>query len=384
MNYNRPVKNDSTMLVMSMCAVVFLLFSFLWLYAFQADYMYVLQHTLSAGRTQYSRLPGALLITAALWLLQLVVYGITRLRKKSHALTWFPSMLVLAVLSSSKATVDGDIHLGLWWWLLPLLLVLWVLILLVARTIQPYEEQVPSGLFSRCMWVNMFTMALLMIGVAVCANTHAVTHYRAHAEVALLHGDADEALRVGERSLETDSSLTMVRMYALSRQHQLGERLFEYALTPTSDAMLPTTRQVHLMIYPVDSIYRHLGAIPRQEMRPMDYLRLITRHHQAKAPVADYLICGYLLDRNLDAFARQLQQTYSINDSLPRYYREALVLYNHRSNNPLIEYRDEVLDVDFADYQKMKATYQMASERRGRVMEHYANSYWYYYDFVGH
>jgi len=30
----------------------------------------------------------------------------------------------------------------------------------------------------------------------------------------------------------------MVRMYALSRQHQLGERLFEYALTPTGDDFL--------------------------------------------------------------------------------------------------------------------------------------------------
>lgn len=382
-NYNRATRNESTVAVKVMCALVFVVFSFLWLYFFQSDVMYVTQHALSGGQTRYDRLWGAVLITLVLALLQVGIYSLTRLSKRAHALTWFPSMLLLAVLTSAGPDVDLHFTFGPWLWLFPLLIVLWGGSVWMAGNVESYDSSTDSGLFSRRMWINLLTMALMACGVASCSNTNAVFHFRAHAEVALLRGDAKEALRVGQRSLETDGHLMMVRMYALSRQGLLGERLFDYPLVPSSDMMLPMTpAATRLLIYPADSLYRHLGAIPRPGMTPMDYLHAIFRTGQAKPAAVDYLLCGYLIDRDLDSFASEISCYYTVNDSLPRYYREALVLYTHQRNKPVLVYHDPVLDVDYQDLRKLEAEYPSENERKGKVMEKYANSYWYYYDYV--
>lgn len=381
MNYNHTHKNDSSATTIVACAVVFLAFCFLWLYCFQADVMYLTQHVLSDGQTQYHRLWGAVLITALLQLLQLGLFSVLRLRRRTHALTYFPSMLFLAVLSSANADIDLHFSLGHWYWLVPLLLLLWGGVVGLAKYVQHYEQQAAPGFFSRRTWINLFTMMLMMCGVGLSANTNAVFHFRTHAEVAMLQGDFDEALRVGNRSLETDGSLMMLRMYALSRKGQLPERLFAYPLVPTSDDMLPTADAVRLQVYPSDSLYRHLGAIPRRPMRPMEYLHTILRSHQAKPAATDYLLCGYLIDRDLDTFARELVRRYTVNDSLPRYYREALVLYTHQRSQPHIVYHDPVLDVDYKDFRALSASCTDANERRGKLLEHYADSYWFYYAF---
>lgn len=381
MNYNYTTKNEGTMAIKAVCALVFVVFSFLWLYFFQADVLYVTQHVLSGGQTQYGRLSGAVLITLLLVLLQVGVYSLTRLDKSVHALTWFPSMLLLAIVTSAGENIGSHSAFAPWLWLFPLLIVVWLVCVWMARNFQSYELPTPSGLFSRRMWVNQLTMAMMMCGVAFCGNTNAVFHFRMHAEVAMRHGDYDETLRVGERSLETDGNLMMLRMYALSRQGQLGERLFTYPLVPSSDAMLPTTSAVRFMVYPADSLYRHLGAIPRHNMQPMTYLKAIFRHGQAKPAAVDYLLCGYLIDRDLDGFAHEIGQYYTVNDSLPRHYREALVLYTHLRRHPVVVYHDPVLDVDYKDLRKLEAEYASEDERKVKVMEKYADSYWCYYGY---
>ena len=121
MNYNRPVKNDSTVTVKAASAVVFAVFTFLWLYFFQADVLFYGQHVLSGGVTTYNRTVGAVLITLLLWLLQLGVYCLTRLSKKAYALTFFPSMLLLAMMTSIRVG-EEDLLSSYWCWLVPLLL----------------------------------------------------------------------------------------------------------------------------------------------------------------------------------------------------------------------------------------------------------------------
>ena len=104
MNYNHPNKNSSTVAIRLMCAIVFLTFSFVWLYCFQADVLAAAQHVLSKGLTSYKPFVGAVLITLVLQVLQLIVFALTRLRKRSHALTYLPSMLALAVITDINST----------------------------------------------------------------------------------------------------------------------------------------------------------------------------------------------------------------------------------------------------------------------------------------
>jgi hypothetical protein len=381
MNYNHPRKGGSAVTVRVACAIVFLAFTYLWLRYFQADVMAVAQHVLSGGKTHFNYTIGPLLITALLMLVQVFVDRLIRLRTTAHALTYVPSMLLLSLGSTVNVDAGRVYSWQGWWWGVPLVLVVWAVCVWAFRQIQPLKSQQSVGLFSRPMWHNLLLMALMMLMVAAVSNTDAVFHYRAHAEASLLRGDFDEALRTGERSHESDPSLTMLRVYALSRRGQLGEHLFNYPVSGTSDDLLPGSGQGQLLLYPADSIYRHLGARPVGTMSAIRFMDVLEQSGKATRAVADYRLCALLVDRRLDDFVSQLLRYYPLNDSLPRHYREALVLYAHQRSQPVVVYRDNVIETDYDDMQQLERTYADATERKGKVMEKYAGCYWYYYKY---
>ena len=344
MNYNHPNKNSSTVVIRLMCAIVFLTFSFVWLYCFQADVLAAAQHVLSKGLTSYKPLVGALLITLVLQVLQLIVYALTRLRKRSHALTYLPSMLALAMITNINSNVESGYALGAWWVVL-LIIVVWVLLVLAARALQAVEPDAePKGFFSRPMWINMLTMALLIIVVVAISNSNAVFHYRMRAESRLMSGDYEGALQMGDKSLESDADLQMIRMYALSRTGELGERLFAYPVSAHSEAMLPVEGKSKFVMYPTDSLYKFLGARPKGEMTTDRYLELMQRRDSLDdRHIADYQLCGLLLDKRIDDFVRLLRRYYTegdtlVIDRLPKHYREAMTLYTHLRSKPVVVY----------------------------------------------
>ena len=366
MRFHRDHRTNGTITIRVVCAVVFMLFSFLWLYAFQADVLAVLQHHLSQGQTTYNRLWGAIIITVVLQLLQLFVAAV-RLHRKFFALTYVPSMLILALISA------GDLKL---WLSLPLL-VIWGLLFSQAHRQASFEDKkMATGLFSRCMWVNLLQMALLMLGVAWIGNTHAVYHYRTHAEVALKQGFINEALRVGQRSIETDPSLTMLRIYALAKQGELGNRLFEYPISGTSADMIPVTADSHssLLLLSADSIWQTLHGSPAEGLTSMRFFQLLERRDSLpRAIVGDYRLCGYLIDRHLEDFVALLPSYYDIKEveSLPRYYREALFLHDVTKHR---QPADTLMQRHWADYLEQSA--QMTGVQQ---FSEFGKSYWYYY-----
>ena len=258
MNYNRRNKNGSTLTIYVMCAIVFVLFSLCWLYFFQSDVMAMTQHTLSGGLTHYYPVAGAIIITSLLYFLQLVVFGFTRLKKRAHALTYVPSMLILAVLTdvSQHIAADSDVDHSVPMWVVILIFILWVVVVFFTRLLQQVENDDDYSLFSRPMWINMLIMSLMMMGVAWIGNTNAVFHYRMHMESLLAKGEFEDALEVGKKSLESDAHLMMMRMYALARTDDMGERLFEYPISATSSEILPTNGKSRMMLCSNDSVYK--------------------------------------------------------------------------------------------------------------------------------
>lgn len=420
MNYNHPARNSSTVGLRLMCAAVFIAFSFCYLYFFQSDLLAFAQHRLSNGLTQYQPLVGAVLITAVLQLLQIVIYAIARLKKRSHALTYLPSMLILGILTDVDDAAADSVSLGSWYWLFPLLLVLWAGVTFLAKAMQDIEpDNEPAGLLSRPMWINLLTMSLFIIITCSIGNTNDVLHYRMRMENMMLRGEFSERLLdTGRRSLESDANLQMLRMYALSRQGLLGERLFEYPVSGTSSVMLPVEGRADFAMYPADSLYRYLGAYPARGMTCLRYLQLLQQRDSAvNRPVADYQLCGLLLDKRIDDFALALSQLYSIGDTLqigdipqsgttplsgtsslsgttqqsgtthlssnalPRYYREALILYNHLRSHPRIVFHDSVMDEDWANLQELESRYPDPTARKYNVMDQYLGTYWYYYEY---
>lgn len=388
MNYNRYDRNNSTIGIRLMCAAVFVVFSFCFLYFFQAEAMALAQHVLSGGVTHYNRVAGAVVITLALLLLQLLVFSGIRLWKRFHALTYLPSMLSLAFFTSMNSDMDLNFSTEAWWWAFPLVIILWLPIALLARGYEEIEPKAESsGIFSRRMWVNLLIMALLIIGVVSVSNTNAVFHYRMRMEVRMMNNDFEGALKQGSQSLESDANLQMLRMYALSRTGELGERLFTYPIVANSEAILPVSGASRFALYPVDSLYRFLGAKPVGEMTTSRYLELMQRCDSAvNRRVADYQLCGLLIDKKIDDFARALTVCYAGQDSididaLPKHYREAMILYTRLRSRPIMVYHNAVMDEDWRNLQELEADYPDFTERKGKVEEQYRGTYWYYYEY---
>ena len=395
MSGRKNLQSNST--VRWMCAIVFITFSFLWLYGFQSDVLAAAQHVVSDGRTEYHPLLGAVLITVLLQVLQLLVYTVFRLINRGHALTYFPSMLALALISAINTDIRQTYAWGFWWILIPLVLIGWVGACLVVRYIQNVEpDKGTKVFFSRPMWINMLVLFLMMVMVAAISNTNAVFHYRMKAESCLLNGDFEGALDAGWESLESDADLQMIRMYAMARRGELGERLFHYPIVAPSSAMLPTSGESRFVRYPVDSLYHTFRARPTRLMLPSTYLRLVSGisgnsglsgSSGSFGLSRDYELCGLLIDRRLDDFVSLLLSFSTSGDSLdtarlPLHYREALTLYNHLRRHPVLIYRNPVMEEDYRNLQELERKYPDATERKGKVEDWYGHTYYYYYNYA--
>lgn len=382
MNNHYSEKNDSTIIIRVMCAIVFVLFSWGWLYFFQADALAMTQHVLSDGLTHYNRFVGALIITAVLMILQSIVNGVTKLNKHFHALTYLPSMLVLAMLTGVSQSIDHEVKLSSSIWLVIFFLIVWVVLVFLARQYQDLKKNIPYPFFSRPMWMNMLVLVLMISCVAWIGNTNAVFQYRMKVEGYLMRGEYQKALKVGKKSLESDADLLMLRMYALARCEEMGEHLFEYPITGNSLDVLPTNGRTRMLFYPADSLYKFMGARPAVEMEPQRYLAMLLRRDSVNSKaIADYILCSFLIDKQLDLFAKEISHYYTIDVHLPKFYREALTLYTHSRSNPVVVFRVPVMEEDYANYQELKRQYQDPMEQKTRVSEEYRGTYWYYFEY---
>ncbi len=375
-------RNNSTAAIRVACAIVFLIFTFCYLYFYQCDLLGAQQHVLSGGQTTYSRIIGAIIITGVLYLLHLGVFAITKLTKHAHALTYFPSLLALCILTSPSDNFDQHFSLSFWTWFAPLLLIVYVIIVYSSMQWQPYvSEKSGTGLFSGMSWVNMMTMAFMFMFVGIFSNGNDVLHYRLHMERCLKNKDYEGALKVGERSLATDSSLVMLRASALARTNMLAEHLFEYPLVGGSASLLPNGTSVRCVSHDPGDIYRPVGAIPKNKMTVEEYLKTIKITHQTRGAYRDYLLCSYLLDKKIDKFANELRNYYKVDSAtvLPKHYREALTLYKHQHASKYEGFVDDVCEADYEDLLAMRKKYHNEQERQTRLRDAYGKTYWYYY-----
>ena len=371
---------DGTRIMRLVCAIFFLMFTWLYLYEYQPDILAVTQHVLSRGATHYNRVVGAVLITLVLWLVQMAVYSGTRLNHRAHALTYLPSMLFLAILTDVSSSLSCENYLGIWAWLFPLLMVVYACVVWFFKQLEPMEPMAFSfGLFSRLTWINLLQLIVMSLVVCVIGCSDSVFHCRMRMESDMLSGDWTKALGEGKNVAQTDSSLSMLRILALTKDGKLCDKLFEYPILGGSDAMLPNRTSVKLMMVPEDSVYANFGIVFKERMRPLHYLRLVNKSKYANNTSRDWLLCAYLLDCDLDSFAVALPRYYEIHKPLPKAFREALVLYNHIRKRPFIVYKEPTMDADYEDFKK--AYYQSSNPvvRMSNVKDNYGTTYWYYF-----
>lgn len=343
------------------CAIAFWVFSFVYLFFYQAEVLAAGQHVLSGGRTYYYRFIGAFLITLTLYLLQLAVVRLVPIYKRGHALTYFPSLLILTIITDFSPSSDKVHTLGGWWIAIPILAIIYGFVLWVLRQIEPFEPETASrGLMSRTTWVNLLTMCVLFMAVGIFSNGDEAFHYRMKMEQLINKDKYDEALKIGRRSSATDPSLTMLRAYALSASGLLGERFFHYPVAEGLEELVADSISMQSILIP-DSVIKEKAGAPRAK--------------------ADYRLMNLLLQKDLNTFTSLVTRVYP--DSLmPKHYAEALVFHHYYSGQPMKDSLDIVTETDFHDFMKKEKEHH-GIVTQNQLRKTFGNTYWYYHKYVG-
>ena len=343
------------------CAVTFCVFSLVYLLFYQCDVLTAGQHVLSGGQTHYNRFVGAFLITLVLYLLQMAVANYAKLTKRAYALTYFPSLLVLTIITDVSSTIDQGFSFGGWLVAVPLLLIAFCALVWALRQMESFEpEPASQGLFSRTVWINLLTMAVMFILVGLFSNGDEVFHYRMRMERLLMNGRTEDALKVGKKDLATDSSLLMLRAYALARNNALGDHLFDYPVGEGNVGLLPDGHHRKTIVMPDSAI------------------TIFAKSGKARA---DYHLMELLIQRRLDAFANVVYDIYP-DSVMPKHFEEALILYHYYSGKPLPQDQNKVIEADFYDFLNMERTFK-DDHVANRLRKVYQNTYWYYYKYGG-
>lgn len=375
-----------------------MIFSFCYLFFLQGEILVEAQFVYSKGVTSYDVLIGAIVITVVLQVIQWIVALLSHLPSRWHALSYLPSMLMLAMLTDVNRGTIEHFSFGGWTWGAPILLLIYIFLVIIVRRVDANTSVYMSGIKSQ-IYPNFIILFFLMLGTGAIPQSTDVYHYELKAERLILAKDYKGAAAVGKISLRTSARLTQLRMYALSKQGLLPECIFDYPQYYGSDGLLNIADTSSLERFTSRDICFHLGAFPGKTVRnAARYYKIVLGDSIYNQHTVDYYLCSLLLDKNLKEFCRQLPSYYNLSDScvgaydsLPRAYREALLQQGERSfalqgeivigTDTLATLSDNEMVGRFRDYNELKNSLKDTTERINRTHREYGNTYWWYYDY---
>ena len=361
--------------------LLFSAFSFTYLSVFQKDVMEALHYSLAQGKTVYAPWMSAVLITVVLLVLRWAVNALEGLKGPLKALSYFPSCLLLGVLTDVGHNVyhGGGIS-DTWGWMLPLCLVLYgVLGWLLARAARLWlNPEMPD------IWVvnsNFMTLLMLCFMTIGIGNTNVHFHHELQVEEALRKQDYGRALLVAEKTMDPSRNLTALRAYAMSRQGTMGEDLFRYPQLYGAAGLLMGTSDEKALRLNADSLSVYLGAKPALGEPALTFFRRICEEESGNYTTLDYYLSALLLEKKLDEFVRAFDELYTVRDSIPYYYRQALFLDSKMHPSAVTDSADVALEELWGKYLQKQ---QELSGQRGEanyMRREFGDTYWWYYQY---
>ena len=339
------------------CAVVFAVFSFVYIYHYQCDILTYTQSVLSEGKTHFNRGVGAFLITLVLYLTQRGINAMVRLYARAHAISYFPSMLILAFITDAPSDLSGGYVMGHWAWVLPLSLCLFIGVAWVCKQIQPFEP-VSGGLlpFMRPLWINIWTMVALMVMVCMCSNSDTLFHYQLRMEQQMVKGRYDKVLKTGAKYRAVNAEMMQMRAMAMAMRGELGERFFHYPVTDSRSGLVPDEGK-------------------QTKILPVNALSNVARHDSL---ATEYQMIENLRQRQIERFAKEAIHRYP--DSIfPRHYKEAMVIYDDVYEKAVVT--DTALMLRYRDYKYAVARLRKENKSPKLLKKYFGDSYWFYYEF---
>lgn len=363
------------------CGLLFSVFCFVYLFVLQKDVVGALHYSLSQGKTHYSPLVGAVIITVVLLIFRWGINGLMGLKGPVRALSYFPSCLLLGVLTNVNRNIfHGESIEDKWLWLLPLLLLVYIgVVYTLRRVFRAWLNQEGSilGLINS----NLAILTLLCLMTVEIGNTDVNFHHELAVEQAIRNHDYEAARTVGAESLETTRTLTVLRAHAMSLEGTMGEYLFEYPQYYGVEGLLFEPHSKETLRLNADSLYAYLGAKPHATEKPMEFLARICQDEVGKHTALDYYMSVLLLDKKLDKFASAVDVYCFEQDTLPRYYREALVLYKQTHPEYGRGIKDTLMMQRLDEFINRQKEFSSPIEEKNRMRREFGDTYWWYYRY---
>lgn len=398
MNYNRNRHQKTAGVIRYSCGILFMLFTFCYLFFIQGEILAEAQHVYSNGITQYSILIGAIIIAFVLQILQWLVSLASRLPARFHALTYVPSSMVLAIISSVNKDVMDSFSFGAWLWIMPLVLAVYAITVILIKNLFDESQDYFKGL-KNLLYTNYIILLALILGAGSIPQTSDVYHYELKTERLLLERDYEAACRVGEKSLRSSVRLTQLRMYALAQQGLLPERIFEYPQYYGAQGLFDIADSASSHRFDNKLIFYMLGARCHSSVATTDrYFELLLADSLWNQTTADYYLCSLLLENRMKEFHEKLPLYYNLSDtvvspydSLPKAYREALLvmadadsayvgkLYFHGDSVATLS--DTAMVSSYREYCGMKTGVPDILERVNKAHRIFGKTFWWYHDY---
>ena len=371
-------KNQFDISIRVICFLLFVVFSFLYIYMFQSERLALMQDHLAQGLTNNNAFVTAALITLLLMALQSLLNRAGKLHGNFEALSYLPSCVVLALITK----IDNTFSYSWVQWGLTLLLAFSVYILIV--WIDRNSLQLRGEKFLKQLTPNMGVMAALFIFVGSFGCNDSVKTMELAAWKHLHSGDYDKVLNVGSESDECDAQLTSLRNLALAKTGQLGDKLFAYPQPYGANGLLMNRYNMQTPQYGAEEFYDILGGSPYGgEKAAAFYKRMMQKENSAY--YRDLYAASLLLDKDLESFAAlTVANGKTTSSNLPVHTQEAWMVYNEQHPfSPIAFVPDEAVAQRYREYITLREAH--ADEpvvMRNLCKRNYGKTYWYYYDFV--
>ena len=362
------------------CGLLFSIFSFVYIFVFQRDVLEALHFSLAHGKTHFSPIGSALVMTLTLILLTWGVNLVASFKGKYRSLVYMPAFFVLMAISDIGRDVythDGN---SMWLWVLPTLIGGFIGIALWCR--KAFGVSTDTEISSNTLLgTNIFFLLAGCIATLNIGNTDATFHHELEIERNLRDKNYIEAMKVGKHSLDASQTLTALRALAVSNAGLMGEKLFTYPQYFGAKGLFFPEDSLQTLRYTNDSVYTHLGARPYNGGNKLIYLSSLCYDERGKFTALDYYLSALLLDKKVGSFAEVIEDFYEPGDTLPRHYQEAIMIYKRSNPKYLYVPTHSTIIQKYASYEHRKTEFQSKNQEKNQMRREYGDTYWWYHDY---
>ena len=369
--------------VATVCATLFAVFTFLFVAVYQAPLLEAFYNEVATGKLGYNPWLVGGVVSLLLTVLALWLNRYAKLRREWTALAYLPSALLLAFITD----IDRRIYTGggisfLWIFIFVSGFAVYGFVAFLLRRILFEKIKDVTMVTNRVLWRNVMLMALLICLVGTLSNSEENFKRETLVKSYYDKGETAKALQVGVKSHDASRELTVMRAYILACEEKLGEYIFEYPQYYAADGLLPKPQRTSPLV--PDSVYKLLGAMPFDGEASMDFLSRIAHTDSATNASKNYYLTSLLLEKRLIEFKDEVLGMYGTcsADSLPKHYREALMLYTDIVDTAEVvsfEINDDVMRATLDALRAEEAKHDDVFVRGNYVRRNFGRTYWWYY-----